>query len=100
MREKKQPTRSCVVCRSARDKRDLLRVVRLPDGRVVFDGSGKLAGRGAYVCTELSCVDAGLTKGRLGAALKTAIPPEAARTLAGELAAGCDKTLEEEEVVR
>jgi predicted RNA-binding protein YlxR (DUF448 family) len=51
-REQGVPTRTCVVCRQRRQKGDLLRIVRTPEGRVVFDGTGRLNGRGAYVCDD------------------------------------------------
>jgi predicted RNA-binding protein YlxR (DUF448 family) len=50
------PIRTCVGCRTAGDKRGLLRVVRLPDGGVAYDPSGKAAGRGAYVCASHACI--------------------------------------------
>jgi predicted RNA-binding protein YlxR (DUF448 family) len=52
--KRQPPTRSCVICRSRRDKSDLLRIVRTPDGRVEFDETGKANGRGAYVCADES----------------------------------------------
>lgn len=58
-RQKHIPIRSCVVCRLTSDKRTLLRVVRQPEkigGRVVVDSTGKLAGRGAYVCANEKCI--------------------------------------------
>jgi predicted RNA-binding protein YlxR (DUF448 family) len=57
-----------------RPKRELLRVVRTPDGRVVPDETGRLAGRGAYVCRSLDCIDRAIAKGALGRALKTPTP--------------------------
>jgi uncharacterized protein len=58
-RPKHIPIRSCVVCRMTSDKRALLRVVRQPEksgGSVVADGTGKLSGRGAYVCASEKCI--------------------------------------------
>jgi uncharacterized protein len=81
MRRKRPPARSCVVCRTTRDKRELLRVVRTPSGEVEFDASGKMNGRGAYVCRSQGCVEAGLAKGRLAAALETKIGEETAAKL-------------------
>ena len=52
------PTRSCIACRTARPKRDLLRVVRAPDGTVAIDPTGRAPGRGAYLCRDASCWDA------------------------------------------
>ncbi len=44
--------RTCVVCREKRPKRELLRIVRTPDGEVMLDASGRLDGRGGYVCVS------------------------------------------------
>ena len=46
----------CVGCREMRDKRDLIRIVRVEDG-AVFDGTGKKPGRGAYICKNQECLD-------------------------------------------
>jgi predicted RNA-binding protein YlxR (DUF448 family) len=51
----KLPTRTCVGCRTARPKRELVRLVRQLSGDVVVDPSGKLNGRGAYVCPDEAC---------------------------------------------
>lgn len=50
------PLRTCVACRTQRDKRELLRVVRTVDGHVRPDLTGKANGRGAYLCRSLSCI--------------------------------------------
>ena len=63
------PQRTCVGCRQTLPKRNLIRVVRTENG-IQVDGSGKLAGRGAYLHNQRSCWDRGL-KGALGHALKT-----------------------------
>jgi len=63
-----------VACRTARPKRDLQRIVRTPDGSVVADDTGRLAGRGAYVCRTGDCLTRALDKGTLGRALKTPVP--------------------------
>jgi predicted RNA-binding protein YlxR (DUF448 family) len=49
--------RTCVVCRSVKPKRSMTRVVRGADGTVSIDRSGKLAGRGTYVCDDPACRD-------------------------------------------
>ncbi len=56
MKLRKQPVRTCVSCRTTDEKRDLLRVVRQPDGTVCFDAKGKANGRGAYVCAAEACI--------------------------------------------
>jgi uncharacterized protein len=53
--DSKLPTRTCVGCRTARPKRELVRLVRQPSGEVVVDPSGKLNGRGAYLCPDETC---------------------------------------------
>ncbi len=57
-----------------RDKRDLTRVVRTPDGRVVLDPTGRLGGRGAYLCDDPACRAAAVKKGALARALAVPIP--------------------------
>lgn len=74
-KNKKSPQRMCVACRNAFDKKDLLRVVRAPDGRVFVDGTGKADGRGAYVCGDPKCVSK-CAKGKLRKHLGCEIPPE------------------------
>jgi len=54
-RPKHIPLRTCVSCRETKSKRELLRVVRTPDGHVLIDATGKKSGRGAYLCARLSC---------------------------------------------
>lgn len=49
------PLRTCVSCHENKSKRELLRVVRTPDGHVLIDATGKKSGRGAYLCARLSC---------------------------------------------
>ncbi|MGH2513330.1 MAG: RNase P modulator RnpM [Candidatus Limnocylindrales bacterium] len=68
------PTRTCVACRTTRPKRELIRIVRTPGGDVLQDPSGRLAGRGAYVCAEGACRATALAKGALARALSRAIP--------------------------
>lgn len=64
-RPKHVPLRTCISCRETKSKRELLRVVRTPDAHVLIDASGKLSGRGAYICARLSCWESALKKRRL-----------------------------------
>lgn len=74
MSEKRRiPTRTCVICRDRRQKGDLVRIVRTPDGQVVFDSTGKLNGRGAYVCSDADHWDEQTYRGKLKHALKIEI---------------------------
>lgn len=56
MKAKKVPLRQCIACRTQRPKRELLRIVRTPDGVLQFDPKGKMSGRGAYLCVSLACL--------------------------------------------
>lgn len=71
----------CVVCRRMRDKSELIRTVRNKDGSFVVDPSGKLPGRGAYVCRDGDCVSR-LEKARgLERAFKGSVPAEVKREI-------------------
>jgi predicted RNA-binding protein YlxR (DUF448 family) len=59
-----------------------MRVVRTPDGTILLDESGRVAGRGAYVCRTTECLDKALTKGALARALKTPLPADLRSALA------------------
>ena len=83
---KKKPQRSCVSCRMVRDKSDLLRVVMTPEGDVVYDPTGKLAGRGAYLCRNEECITQELKKAaRLSKGLKKPLTEEEIKGLAKSL---------------
>ena len=64
----------CVACRTSRPKRELQRIVRTPQRDVVIDPTGRLAGRGAYVCLGTDCLDIAIKKGALERALETPLP--------------------------
>ena len=65
------PQRTCVACRTQRPKRDMVRVVRAPDGSVGVDTTGKKSGRGAYLCLQADCWQTALKRHALEKALKT-----------------------------
>ena len=68
------PERTCVACGRVRPKRELVRVVRTPTGEIKVDLTGKVSGRGAYVCPEPPCAERGVKEGRLQHALETPVP--------------------------
>jgi predicted RNA-binding protein YlxR (DUF448 family) len=71
------PQRTCVACRQTSAKRQLVRIVRTPDGRVTVDPTGKLSGRGAYVCDSPTCRQAAVKqRGAVARALKVETIPE------------------------
>ena len=75
-RPKHIPERTCVACRSVRPKRELVRIVRTPEGKVEPDPTGKHRGRGAYLCPIRACWELALKKKGLESVLKTTISPE------------------------
>lgn len=81
MRKQASPQRMCVSCRQLFDKRDLLRVVRTPQGEVLFDPTGKMAGRGAYLCKDSECLKKIVKSKLLNKLFKTEISDEAYRKL-------------------
>lgn len=76
MRPRKVPQRMCLGCGEMKSKRELIRVVRTPDGEILVDHTGKKAGRGAYVCHNLSCLEIVIKNRKLEKALKQAISSE------------------------
>jgi predicted RNA-binding protein YlxR (DUF448 family) len=75
-RPKHIPLRTCVACKATKPKRELLRVVRTPDGHVMLDATGKKSGRGAYICARLSCWETALNKKRLEQEFELALSEE------------------------
>ena len=76
IRTRRQPQRTCVACRTTRDKRELVRVVRAPDGSVFIDASGRASGRGAYLCADGSCWATALKKSSIERALSVHLPAD------------------------
>jgi predicted RNA-binding protein YlxR (DUF448 family) len=69
------PIRTCVACRESRPKREMVRVVRSPEGVVAIDPKGKANGRGAYICRRVECWDKATKRRSLHHALKVEIEP-------------------------
>ncbi len=74
--QKKIPQRQCMGCRERKEKRQLIRVVRQPDGNVSLDFSGKLSGRGAYICPDPECLKKAQKAKSLERSLEVPIPQE------------------------
>ena len=86
-RRKHVPLRSCIACRTRRPKRELIRVVRTPEGTIEIDPRGKRSGRGAYLCPDPQCFEAALEPKRLGQALKCQVSAEEVTALRASVAA-------------
>ncbi len=70
---KHTPQRTCVACRKVKTKQGLIRLVRVSDGSVDVDTSGKKAGRGAYLCRSQGCWEVGLRGSQLEYVLRTTL---------------------------
>ena len=82
------PLRSCIACRERFPKRELVRIVRTPEGSVEIDLMGKRSGRGAYLCRNPECWETALQPRRLSQALKCRVQDRdvaALRSLAASL---------------
>lgn len=73
MKPKKIPLRMCVGCQEMKIKKELLRIVRTPEGEIILDPTGKKAGRGAYMCRNEQCLAKAFKEKRLEKALKQQI---------------------------
>lgn len=85
MKTKKDPLRKCAVCGEHFPKKELIRVVRKPDGEVVLDLTGKANGRGAYLCRSEKCLAKARKSGRLANSLSCAIDESVYDAVAAEL---------------
>ena len=73
-RIKKVPVRRCTGCGEHFPKKELVRVLRTPEGEIVLDETGKKSGRGAYVCKSASCLKKARKSGRIASSLECSIP--------------------------
>lgn len=88
---KKVPERKCTGCNQSFPKKELIRVVRSPDGTVALDLNGRLPGRGVYICRSAVCFKKACKSNRLAHALETEIPDTVISAIESELADTGDK---------
>ena len=86
--EKKIPMRQCLGCREMKPKKELIRVVRSPEGNISLDFKGKASGRGAYVCPNSQCLKKAIKAKALERAFSMQIPQEIYEALEQEMEAG------------
>ena len=82
---KKVPMRTCVGCRQAKNKKELIRVVKNKEGQVFVDLIGRQNGRGAYICANKDCLEKAIKTKSLEKTLKTAIDGEIIDQLKSQL---------------
>ncbi len=85
MKLKKIPQRKCVGCGEMKSKKELIRVVRSPEGDISLDLTGKKAGRGAYVCPDKECITKAYKGHRLEKALEKQVNDDVYKKLLEEL---------------
>lgn len=88
--QKKIPMRQCLGCREMKPKRELIRVVRSPEGEICLDFRGKAPGRGAYLCKNSGCLEKAIKGKALERAFSAVIPEEVYEKLLGEMEAEHD----------
>ena len=87
MKEKKPPMRMCVGCREMKPKRELIRVVKSPEGQVAMDPTGRKPGRGAYVCKSAECLKKAIKQKQLERAFECPLGDEVKDALLSQLQA-------------
>jgi len=91
MRHRKVPIRTCIACRTKGDKKSLVRVVRMPSGEIVVDPTGKMPGRGAYLCPSPGCLRRAVKEKRLSRALRAEVAEETVRQLEKAVGQGSEE---------
>ncbi|QOR36022.1 YlxR family protein [Clostridium sp. 'deep sea'] len=76
MKKRKIPKRMCIACREMKEKKQLLRVVKTPEGDVKVDTTGKVNGRGSYLCKNSECINQAIKKKQISRALEVNIPAD------------------------
>ena len=87
MQQKKIPMRQCLGCREMKPKKDLMRIVRTPDGSISLDFKGKVSGRGAYICKNAACFNKAVKTKAVERSLEIQIPAELLARMSEEIAA-------------
>lgn len=85
MNGKKVPLRQCIGCREMKEKKQLIRIVKTPEGEILFDESGKKNGRGAYLCKDAECLKKAEKSGGIARSLKVSVSHEVYKELESEL---------------
>ena len=80
---KKIVQRTCVGCNIKKDKSELIRIVRQIDDNIVIDKTGKLQGRGAYICGDRSCLEKIIKSNKLGRTFEISVPEKIYEELRG-----------------
>lgn len=80
---KRQPQRTCMGCNQKKDKKELIRIVKNKNDEITIDRTGKLEGRGAYICEDINCLERVVKSKRLEKVLEIKISKEIYEKLRG-----------------
>ncbi len=80
---KKAFQRKCMACNTKKDKYELIRIVKNSNGEIILDKTGKLDGRGAYICNNIKCLEKVIKTNRIGRVLKSNIDKEIYENIRG-----------------
>ena len=80
---KKQPQRTCMGCNEKKDKKDVIRIVKNKQNEINIDKTGKLEGRGAYICDSITCLEKAIKTKRIEKVFEQKIPDEIYERLRG-----------------
>ncbi len=86
VKQRKIPLRQCLGCNEHKPKRELLRVVRSPEGEISLDFTGKKSGRGAYICHDVHCLKKARRSGRIDRNLGVVVPEAVYDAMEAQLA--------------
>lgn len=82
---KQIPVRQCIGCREMKPKNQMVRVIRTPFNEICLDKTGKLNGRGAYLCPNVECYRKAVRSKAIERALKVEIPEDIYKAIGEEL---------------
>ncbi|MEA2087993.1 MAG: YlxR family protein [Candidatus Caldatribacteriota bacterium] len=86
--------RTCIGCQCKKPKKEMIRIIRTPEGNIEIDKTGKKSGRGAYLCGNVECLDIALRKNNLNRSLKQDIPLETINELRKAFLKNIDKNID------
>ena len=76
MKKRKIPIRKCLGCGASKEKKELIRIVKTPEDEIIVDTTGKINGRGAYICNDVDCLDKALKNRSINKSLKAEVTIE------------------------
>ncbi len=80
---KKMPQRTCMGCNVKKDKNEFIRIVKNKDGEINIDKTGKMPGRGAYLCDNVECLEKAMKSKRIDKVFETQISEDIYEKLRG-----------------